>query len=235
MIRSEPRVPLSPIDWKNVQTRLGVVPDGIPGPNSYAALFAYAADRLPDDAIRALGRSAAILFPAFDMTTPVRVAEFVAQIANETGGFRIFEERLDYSAEAIRRTWPSRFTSLAEAQPFARNPQKLANRVYARPSEGNSEPGDGWRYRGRGALQLTFKNNYRAAGERIGVDLVAHPEKAAEPAMSLLIALDFWRRGKVNEAVDRGDYREARRITNGGSIGLEHVAKLREKLLRVLA
>ncbi|MDO6413851.1 glycoside hydrolase family 19 protein [Sphingomonas sp. BIUV-7] len=118
----------------------------------------------------------------------------------------------------------------------------MANSVYARPAEGNVAPGDGWRYRGRGMLQLTFRNNYRAAGARLGIDLVAHPELAADPAVSLHIALDFWTRAGVNACCDAGDYFGARGLTNCGSrtpkvapIGLADVAARRARLLGVLA
>ncbi|AGH48779.1 glycoside hydrolase family protein [Sphingomonas sp. MM-1] len=223
------------IDWKRAQQRLGVAADGVPGPITMTALLAFVAGRAADDAIRAMGAMLAKQAAGYGMTTPERLAEFVAQICNETGGFRRFVENLNYSAEAIQRTWPSRFPTLASAAPFARNPEKLANRVYDRASEGNTQPGDGWRYRGRGALQLTFRGNYRRFGQALGLPLEDAPDLAANPATSVLIALHFWRLGKVNDAVDAHDYRRARRIANGGYIGLEEVARLRVRALGVLA
>lgn len=223
------------IDWPRAQTRLGVTPDGIDGPITYSALLAHVAGRPVDSVIKSMGGMLAAKAKSYGMTTPARLAEFVAQICNETGGFRRFVENLNYSAEALRRTWPSRFPTLASAKAIERNPQAIANKVYARPSEGNTQPGDGWRYRGRGALQLTFRNNYRRFGKLLGLDLEGNPDMAADPATSVLIALEFFKLGKVNQAVDRGDFREARRITNGGAIGLEEVARLRRRALEVLA
>lgn len=187
------------------------------------------------ETVKAMARSFAAHAPAYgqDSTKP-RIAEFVAQIANETGGFTKFEENLNYRAERIVQVWPSRVPTLAAAAPLAHNPEALANVVYNRPKEGNTQPGDGWRYRGRGALQLTFRNNYRRFGQALGMDLENNPELAADPAVSVQIALEFFKAGNVNAAIDRGDFREARRITNGGAVGLENVAALRAKALEAL-
>ena len=185
--------------------------------------------------VAAMARSFAAHAPAYgqDSSKP-RIAEFVAQIANETGGFRVFSENLNYSAARIREVWPARVKTMAEAQRLARNPEALANVVYQRASMGNTQPGDGWRYRGRGALQLTFRNNYRLFGQHLGIDLEGKPDLAADPAVSVQIALEFFKVGNVNRAIDRGDFREARRITNGAALGLEEVARLRARALAVL-
>jgi putative chitinase len=179
-----------------------------------------------------MARSFARHAPGFGQDkTKARIAEFVAQISNETGGFTKFHENLNYSAKRIREVWPSRVTSDAQARTLERNPEALANVVYQRASMGNTQPGDGWRYRGRGALQLTFRNNYALFGQRLGIDLEGNPDLAADPAVSVQIALEFFKVGNVNAAVDRGDFTEARRITNGASLGLQEVARLRAKAL----
>jgi len=217
----------------------------------YTALFAFAAARAADAVLRAIGAAGARYFPRYGIDTPARLAEFVAQTAHETGGYRRFEEDLRYTAAGLARTWPGRFAVDAAAPTkrpnalairLAGKPEAIANTVCARPRKGNVLPGDGWRYRGRGMLQLTFRNNYAAAATRLGLDLVARPELAADPATSLLIALDFWVRAGVNACCDAGDYRGARGLTNTGSrtpkvapIGLEDVAKRRARLLEVLA
>ena len=214
------------------------------------ALFAFAAGRKPDPVGAAIGASAAAHFPAYEMNTVNRIAEFVAQTAHETGGYTKFEEGLNYSAQGLANTWPSRFAvdpkakvkgPNAQAQALARQPEAIANAVYARPEEGNVQPGDGWRYRGRGMLQLTFRDNYKRIGDRLGIDLVGHPDRAADPATSLLIALDFWKHGEVNDCCDCGDWFGARGLTNCGSrtpkvapIGLDDVAARRARLLTVL-
>jgi putative chitinase len=214
------------------------------------ALFAFAAGRAADAVLRAIGEAAARHFMAYGMTTPARLAEFVAQTAHETGGYTRFEEDLRYSAAGLARTWPGRFAVDPKAvvkQPnalalrLAGRPEQIANSVYARVREGNTQPGDGWRYRGRGMLQLTFRGNYRAAGARLGLELEVRPELAADPATSLLIALDFWRRAEVNACCDAGDFLGARGLTNAGSrtpevapIGLADVARRRGALLEVM-
>lgn len=225
------------IDWKKAQARLGVLADGQPGRKTYAALLASAAATTVTTAIDTMAAALAQYAPTFGQdATPSRLAEFVAQIEHETGGFRRFVENLNYtSAAGLQRTWPSRFPTAESARPFVRNPEGLANKVYARPKEGNTQPGDGFRYRGRGALQLTFRNNYRRFGELLDLPLEANPDLAADPGVSVRIALEFFKLGRVNSVIDQGNFREARRITNGGALGLEEVAAVRKRLLAVLA
>jgi putative chitinase len=202
------------------------------GDDRYVSLFAAVAGRAADDTIKAMARSFAKHAAAYGQDkNKARIAEFVAQISNETGGFTKFEENLNYSAKRIREVWPGRVTTDAQARALERNPEALANVVYQRASMGNTQPGDGWRYRGRGALQLTFRNNYALFGQRLGIDLEGNPDLAADPAVSVQIALEFFKVGNVNAAIDRGDFTEARRITNGASIGLQEVARLRAKAL----
>jgi putative chitinase len=207
------------------------------------ALFAFAAGRAPDRVTDAIAEAAARLFPAYAMTSRARIAEFVAQTAHETGGYRRFEEDLDYGAAGLARTWPGRFAEAngdpnAAARALAHRPEAIANSAYARPREGNVHPGDGWRYRGRGMLQLTFRANYRRAGRAIGIDLEAQPDLAADPATSVHIALDYWRRCAINACCDAGDFAGARGLTNCGTrtppappIGLADVAARRERIL----
>jgi putative chitinase len=227
------------INWKQVQLRLTAagfpcVPDGVPGPMTLAALYAYAANRQPDAALLVRGKVGAARFAEFGMTTPARVAEFIAQCCNETGGFRVFEENLNYRAETMLRLWPTHFTP-AQARAAVGNPVEIASRAYGGRMGNAPYPSrDGYTYRGRYDLQLTGKANYRRFGDLIGIDLVTNPD-AAPPEAGPLIALEFFKLGNVNAAVDRGDFREARRITNGGSIGLDEVARIRGRLLQVLA
>ncbi|WP_374648704.1 glycoside hydrolase family 19 protein [Rhizorhabdus sp.] len=242
------------IDWTSAQRRLAergyyaLDIDGRPGRGTYAGVFGFAAGRKPDATLLAIGAAATKVLPAHKIdATAERLGEFVAQTCNETGGFRVFEENLKYSVSAIRKAWPHRFPTDAAAQPFAWDPRDtdredmaLAARVYGQRmgnlprhlDDDNEE--DGWQFRGRGMLQLTGRANYAEFGRLAGLPLVQHPELAADPADSLKIAAIFWTRGKVNAAIDRGDFREARRITNGGAIGLEHVAELRSRILTIL-
>jgi putative chitinase len=211
-------------------------PDGKPGPLTFTALFAYAAGRQADETIRAIGRAGANWLaddPISDK--PARLAEFIAQCCNETGGFVRFEEDLRYSAATMLKQWSTHFTP-AQAAAAVGRPVEIASRAYGGRMGNAPYPSrDGYTYRGRGMLQLTGKANYALYGVAVGLPLIEQPDLAADPADSLVIAREFWRRGKVNDAIDRGDFRKARQITNGGTIGLEAVASRRARLLKVLA
>lgn len=161
---------------------------------------------------------------AFD--NPSRLAALCGQTAHESGGYQSSIERLSYSAARLMAVWPSRYTTLALAQEYARQPEKLANHTYAkRNGNGPPESGDGWRYRGRGWLMLTGRSNYRAVGKALGIDLVKKPELARDPAIAWQIAMHFFnsrkRGGKtVMEWADLKDTKMVTRIINGGQHGL---------------
>ncbi|MGU3539958.1 peptidoglycan-binding protein [Methylobacterium sp. A54F] len=150
-----------------------------------------------------------------EITTPLRIAHFLAQVAAETGGFRLLEENLSYSAERLCAVWPKRFPSLTAAKPFARNPKALAEKVYGnRPNLGNVRPGDGWRYRGGGMLQTTGRANYRAAG------FEDDPDRLRQPTSALAAALTYWTDHDCNALADADDLEALRRRVNGGVNGL---------------
>lgn len=223
------------INWKTVQGRLGTDADGVPGPKTYAALLRVVGPTAKPEVIAELARACCVHLPAYEIDTPVRLANLIAQCANETGGFTTFFENLNYRADRLVAIWPKHFTP-AQAAAAVGNPVEIASRAYGGRMGNAAYPSqDGYAYRGRGMLQLTGRANYEAADRRLGIGLAYHPDMAAQPAISLLIACDFWRTGKVNAALDRGDLREARRITNGGAIGLEHVLTLHDKLMQVLS
>lgn len=228
------------INWQAAQMRLAECnfapgpPDGVPGSRTFTALYAYAAGRKADAAIMVRGEVAAARFADFGMINGPRIAEFIAQCCNETGGFRRFVENMHYSARAILALWPRHFTP-EQAQAAVGNQVEIAARAYGGRMGNAPYPSiDGYTYRGRYDLQLTGKANYRRFGDMLGIDLVSDPD-AAPPEAGPLIALEYFRLGNVNAAVDRGDYAEARRITNGGSIGLANVATIRNRLLDLLA
>ena len=221
------------IDWKAVQTKLGLAADGIDGPNTYAALYGHAAGHM-NDAIAQRGQIAAAHFAAFGMVTPERICEFIAQCCNETGGFTRFEENLNYQVAVMLRTWPEHFT-IEQARAAFGNPVEIASRAYGGRMGNAPYPSqDGYTYRGRGDLQLTGRAEYQAFGAALGLDLVNSPDLASGPN-GALIALQYFRQGNVNAAVDRGDFVEARRITNGGSIGLANVAAIRGRIIGFFA
>ena len=171
-----------------------------------------------------------------------RAAHLVGQCAYESAGFRRRHESLYYtSAARLMAVWPGRFPSRASALPFLRSPVKLANHVYAgRMGNGDAASGDGFRYRGRGWLQLTGRANYRHAGRRLGLNLENSPERAAEPATAWLIAADYLarrrRRGRTAfEWADLDDAAMVTRIVNGGLAGLAERRRLTARALDALA
>jgi putative chitinase len=175
------------------------------------------AAKAPDAVVAALDAS----MRRFDISTPARMAAFCAQLAHESGQLQRWTENLSYRWERLRQVFPKYFPSDAEARPFDRQPERIANRVYAnRMGNGPETSGDGWRYRGRGPIQLTGKDNYRACGQGIGVDLVADPELLAMPERGCLAAAWFWARSGLNALADAGDFVTITRRINGGLNGL---------------
>jgi len=122
---------------------------------------------------------------------PMRLCHFLGQIGNECGRLTILEENMNYrSAQRLRTVWPSRFPTLASAEPYVNNPQKLAEKVYGGRFE--NRPGDGWRYRGRGLVQITGRSSYREMGQKLGIDLENNPDLAIDPKYALAIACETW-------------------------------------------
>lgn len=156
----------------------------------------------------------------FDIGTPLRVAAFVAQCVHESAGFARLEENLFYSdPERIRRIFPSRVSNYAAATALARNPKALANTVYAnRMGNGDAASGDGWKYRGRGVIQLTGRNNYSDAAVELGRPYIAQPELVAQPSDACLTAAWFWHCNKLNLLADRQDIRSITKAINGAAL-----------------
>jgi putative chitinase len=158
---------------------------------------------------------------AAGINTPLRLAHFMAQIATETGGFTIYTESLNYSAERLMQVWPSHFQTLAFAQKYAHNPEALANYIYADANRspsyriGNTQPGDGWRYIGRGLIQTTGRDGYRKAGHE------NDPEALADPAVGLSAAIGEFVRSGCIPLADADQVEAVRRKINGGLIGIE--------------
>lgn len=157
----------------------------------------------------------------FDINTPERVAGFLAQTGHESGGFRFTSEDLHYRAEALTRIWPTRFPP-GVAESYAMQPEKIANRAYAdRMGNGNETSGDGWKYRGRGLIQLTGKDNYAAFSLGADNEALVKPELVAEPELAALSAGWFWRENGLNELADNKDIVGMTRRINGGNNGLD--------------
>lgn len=145
---------------------------------------------------------------------------FLAQLAHESALFERTVENLNYTTVAqIRKTWPRRFPSNASAAPYVRNPQRLANEVYAnRLGNGDAASGDGWKYPGRGLIQVTGKDNYRDAGESLGLPLLEEPELLEEPVHAADAAGWFWKSHGLNRFAS--NINACTRAINGGLNGL---------------
>jgi putative chitinase len=158
------------------------------------------------------------------ITTPLRVAHFLAQVGHETGDMQVVIENLNYSATGLLSTWPSKFT-LATANMYAHNPEKIANYVYANHvGNGNIETGDGWKFRGRGFIQLTGRENYTAYGYARGADYITgtNPDLiASDPKLTVDVACWYWTIRNINPHADLDDILVIRRLVNGGLIGLD--------------
>lgn len=161
------------------------------------------------------------LLRAAGITTPKRLAHFLAQTLEETGGFTILIESGNYTAARMCEVWPSRFHTDAEAAPYAHNAEKLFNHVYAnRMGNGPAESGDGYKYRGRGILQTTGREAYRKYGQRCGVDFAGDPDLILAGAHALKPALAEWTDSGCNAFADRDDIHEITKRINGGETGL---------------
>jgi putative chitinase len=157
------------------------------------------------------------ILPRYGITTPERVAGFVGQVVIESAGLRTLEEGLTYTTTArLRAVWPSRFPSDAAAAPFVRNPQALADFVYAgRNGNGPQASGDGWRFRGRGLKQLTGRANYASAARQTGRPYVEQPDLVAQPMDAVLTAAVFWAGSGCSAAADAQDWDAVTRAVNG--------------------
>ncbi len=152
---------------------------------------------------------------------PKRMAAFLAQVGHESGGLRIIKENLNYSAQGLMKTWPRRFPTLAEARTYARNPEKIANRVYAsRMGNGNEASGDGFRFIGRGLIQLTGRDNYTRFAKSVGKSLAETIQYLDTPEGAVASAAWFWDVNKLNIYADKNDFIGLTRRINGGTIGL---------------
>lgn len=172
-------------------------------------------------------------FEHFDISTPNRMAMFLAQTAHESGNFSATEENLNYAAKALLAFWPKKFAGVADA--YARKPEKIANRAYSdRMGNGPEASGDGYSYRGRGLIQLTGKDNYTACGKALGIDLAANPDQVSRDPVAVLSAGWFWDTRKLNQWADKGDVLTVTKKINGGTIGLEDRTSHYNHILEVL-
>jgi putative chitinase len=161
-------------------------------------------------------------FEKYGINTEKRQAAFIGQCMHESGGFKLLEENLNYSAKALMATWPSRFPTEEMANQYARNPEKIANKVYGgRMGNADESSGEGWKYRGRGIKQLTGKENYQRCSEALGVDLVENPDLLLDPKYATLSAGWFWNKHNLNDLADKSDIETMTKRINGGLLGLD--------------
>jgi putative chitinase len=161
-------------------------------------------------------------FAKFGINTPKQQAAFIGQCSHECGNFRLLEENLNYKAATLMRLWPKRFPTLEIANQYAGQPRKIANSVYAnRMGNRDEASGDGYRFRGRGCIQLTGHSGYYHAGQALGVDFVMQPDLVATPQYAALTAGWFWSTHNLNALAEAGDEVACCKRINGGLIGLE--------------
>jgi putative chitinase len=254
---------------KGWQSAHGLTPDGIVGPNTWEKMFApvtapptahtvvintpasfappapsvslpvFKLDALkghvPQAVIDAIPDTAA----RFGITTPLRLAHFLAQCGHESGGFRATQENLNYSAKGLCGIFRKYFPSVTVAMQYERKPEKIANRVYAsRMGNGNEASGEGWKYRGRGYIQLTGKENYKAFDATVPEDITANPDLVATK-YALASAAFFFKKNNLWSICDRGSSPDAvtavTKRVNGGTIGLADRQKHFKEFYHLLA
>jgi putative chitinase len=158
----------------------------------------------------------------FAIDSPFRIAGFLSNVAHESGGFATVTEGLHYSVAGLMRIWPHRFPTVEVAQAYAMQPEKIANRAYCdRMGNGSEASGDGWKFRGRGLIQLTGKNNYVAYSMACDNEALTKPEIVEQPKYAAESAGWFWDVNRLNTLADAQDVRGMCRRINGGYNGLE--------------
>ena len=178
------------------------------------------------------------ILPVYDINTEARVAAFIAQCAHESGGFKFLKENLNYKANSLRSVFPKYFPDDATANDYANRPNKqqaIASRIYAnRMGNGDEASGDGFKYLGRGLIQLTGKNNYTLFAAAIDTPLEEIPEYLQTFEGAVQSACWFWEQNNLNQWADKKDILTLTKRINGGTIGLEDRIKHFNHALHVL-
>jgi putative chitinase len=247
---------------KAFQSKNGLTADGIVGPGTWAKIMNEGAsaptptpqpvastpapqvaglklDKLKGHVPQVVIDSIPEVASKFGINTPLRVAHFLAQCGHESGGFRVTQENLNYSAKGLNGIFKKYFPTEAAATPYARQPQKIANKVYAnRMANGSEASGDGYKFRGRGYIQLTGRDNYTQFGKAIGVDIPNNPDLVASK-YALASAAWFWSKNGLNKLADAGAGDTAvtsiTKRVNGGTIGLADRIKHFKEYYHLLA
>jgi len=162
------------------------------------------------------------ILPDYDIDTVPRVAAFLAQTAHESGGYRAIKENLNYKAESLVKVWPRYFPDMATAKAYEKQPERIANRAYAnRMGNGPEESGDGWKFCGRGLIQLTGKDNYTRYAQSLEISLDEASEHLTTFEGCVQSAAWFWEANNLNQWADAGDMLTLTKRINGGTLGLE--------------
>ena len=173
--------------------------------------------------------------PDYDINTPQRVAAFMAQCGHESGNFKFLKENLKYRCSSLTKVWPKYFPNMDIANQYAGNEEKIANRAYAnRMGNGPEESGDGWRFCGRGLIQLTGRNNYQNFADSIETDINDIPAYLATFEGAVQSACWFWETNKLNQWADKGDMLTLTKRINGGTLGLDDRIKHYQHALHVM-
>ena len=176
------------------------------------------------------------VLPEYEIDSPQRVAAFIAQCTHESGGFKRLKENLNYKAESLRRVFPKYFPTDELAQEYAHKQEQIANRVYGgRMGNGDESSGDGFRYCGRGLIQLTGRNNYTKFSESIGIAVEEVPALLETFEGAVKSACWFWKTNNLNQYADAGDILTMTKRINGGTIGLEDRVKHYNHALEVFS
>lgn len=242
------------------QSANGLTPDGVVGPATWAKLMGESVTsspqlitepapsasvgglkleklrgHIPDAVIAQIPDTAS----KFNINTPLRLAHFLAQCGHESGGFKVTSENLNYSAKGLNGIFKKYFPTEAAATPYARQPQKIANKVYAnRMDNGSESSGDGFKFRGRGYIQLTGRANYTSFGKAINEDIANNPD-IVSGKYALLSAAWFWSKNGLNTLADGGASDQVvtsiTKRVNGGTIGLPDRIKHFKEYYHLLA
>lgn len=189
-------------------------------PKFEAAVKAMAAPNADKAVIKDIIDNQDIL-PNAGVDTPKKIAHFLSQVGSESGGFKVAVENMNYTAKRLMQVWPKRFKTLEVAKQYEHNPQKLANFVYAnRMGNGNAASGDGYRFRGRGLIQITGREMYKNIGDFTHLDLVNHPEIAEHAEHALLIATGGWKFDKVDKLSENASVEDYTQRINGGQTNI---------------
>jgi len=175
-------------------------------------------------------------FDKYEINTPNRAAGFLAQCGHESNGFTVLKENLNYKAEALNKIFHKYFPTVESANDYAHNPEKIANKIYAnRMGNGDEASGDGYKFRGRGAIQLTGRDNYTKFGASIGLDPEACVADMETLDGGIESAMWFWRTNGLNAICDADDIVKMTKRVNGGVIGLAERTQIYNKAKAILA